>query len=670
MAVNLSPVGGVAAQFFTNTGAVLTGGKLYTYLAGTTTPTPAYTSSNGATPWANPIVLDAAGRVSGSGEIWLTDGINYKFVLKDSNDVLIATYDNISGINSNFLAFVNQQQIITATAGQTVFNLSISYQPGTNSLSVFVDGVNQYGPGAQYAYTETDSDTVTFVSGLHVGAEVKFTTTQQQSAGAVDASQVTYTPAGAGAVATNVQAKLRQTVSIMDFGAVGDGTTDNTTAIQAAITAASSIYVPAGIFLCGDLTLDADTTLFGTGISSQLKRKSGLTTAAWITGTNTSNVLIENLCLDGNSIAGNTGDTLRLITTNGSQQIAVRGCFFQSTGNGCVVVLGDWDGIQVTNNWFSYAGNTNIDQTGVNIEWFSSPATYPKNFIVSNNTFYKGYYGFYCGGVLNGTVSSNTFEQQTFAVLLYAGDGNVSAVSPLENVVVSSNVIMNSVDSSIRIDGKAALNNTIQSGAYRINILGNQIYYPGNVGILAINGINFCQFSNNAVYTAGDDGIKIDRVYADVLWNCNYNLVSNNTIVSSGARGVDLRNYVSYTLVEGNVIRGSTGSNIYIPNSTNTYNQLINNSVTGSGAAEISNSGANTTIIDNFGYVTQNSGSASGSGTSFTVTHGLVSAPTVVLVTSTTATPETISVTAKASTTFTVTFAGSGAHTLDWQASV
>ena len=38
MAVNLSPVGGVAAQFFDNSGNVLTGGKIYTYAAGTTTP--------------------------------------------------------------------------------------------------------------------------------------------------------------------------------------------------------------------------------------------------------------------------------------------------------------------------------------------------------------------------------------------------------------------------------------------------------------------------------------------------------------------------------------------------------------------------------------------------------------------------------------------------------
>ena len=105
MAVNLSPVGGVAAQFFTNSGAVLTGGKIFTYAAGSSTPATTYTTSAGSIAHSNPIILDSAGRVP-TGEIWLTDGINYKFVLNNSSNTLIGTYDNISGINSNFIAFI------------------------------------------------------------------------------------------------------------------------------------------------------------------------------------------------------------------------------------------------------------------------------------------------------------------------------------------------------------------------------------------------------------------------------------------------------------------------------------------------------------------------------------------------------------------------------------
>lgn len=312
MAVNLSPVGGVAAQFFNNDGTVLSGGKLNTYTAGTTTPAVTYTTSAGNIAHSNPIILNSAGRVPGSGEIWLTDGITYKFVLTDANDVLIATYDNISGINSNFVNFTNEQEIQTATAGQTVFTLTtMQYQPATGSLSVFVDGVNQYGPGAQYAFTETSSTVVTFVTGLHVGASVKFTTSAINASSYGTAFDISYTPPFTNSVATNVGNKLSQTMSVTDFGAVGDGVTDDTAELQNAINYASAngltLLVPEGTYITTTvLTLPTTgSNIVGDVSQPRIKRTGADTTPVFqvaqanVGGGGT----FENLYIDGDNIA-------------------------------------------------------------------------------------------------------------------------------------------------------------------------------------------------------------------------------------------------------------------------------------------------------------------------------------------------------------------------------
>ena len=96
MTVNLSPFANPGAQFFDDNGDPLSGGKIFTYAAGTTTPKTTYTDFTGNTAHANPIILDAAGRPP--SEVWLTYGDAYKFILKDSNDTLVGTFDNIDGI--------------------------------------------------------------------------------------------------------------------------------------------------------------------------------------------------------------------------------------------------------------------------------------------------------------------------------------------------------------------------------------------------------------------------------------------------------------------------------------------------------------------------------------------------------------------------------------------
>lgn len=138
MTVSLSPFYGVGGQLFDNNGNPLAGGKIYTYLAGTTTPAATYTTSAGNIAHTNPIVLDGAGRVP-SGEIWLTSGISYKFVVEDSANNLIGTFDNVKGINQNaFTSIIN----FTGNGSTTIFTLPV-VPISENFINIFINGVYQ-----------------------------------------------------------------------------------------------------------------------------------------------------------------------------------------------------------------------------------------------------------------------------------------------------------------------------------------------------------------------------------------------------------------------------------------------------------------------------------------------------------------------------------------------
>jgi len=137
MAVYLSPVGGAGAQFFDNNGDPLTGGKLYTYAAGTTTPQTTYTSSSGVTAHSNPIVLDAAGRVSGSSEVWLQIA-PYKFILKTSDDITLGTWDNVSGFG------IGASITGDFTGDGITVNFTLASAPRSkDAMLVYINGVYQ-----------------------------------------------------------------------------------------------------------------------------------------------------------------------------------------------------------------------------------------------------------------------------------------------------------------------------------------------------------------------------------------------------------------------------------------------------------------------------------------------------------------------------------------------
>ena len=161
MSINLSAFAGAGAQFSDANGAPLTGGLIYSYLSGTTTPVTTYTTRDGTTNNTNPIVLDAAGRTP--NEIWLDGGVLYKFILKTSAFVQIGSYDDIPAINDT-----------------TTFSNLITVA-GTNTLTgLATPALSGYAAGAQYSFIAQNTNTAAVtidIDTLGVKSITKFGTT-------------------------------------------------------------------------------------------------------------------------------------------------------------------------------------------------------------------------------------------------------------------------------------------------------------------------------------------------------------------------------------------------------------------------------------------------------------------------------------------------------------
>lgn len=210
-----------------------------------------------------------------------------------------------------------EYQVFTGTGAQVDFTLL--QDPGSiGNLDVSIDGVTQVN-GTDFTYLGT---TLTFTAAPENGAKILVRFDRAVPVGTGLSSAIQYTPpstgvngsvksfldslwtagsnagaalvrflqAGTGAVARSVQDKMRDIVSVKDFGAVGDDVTDDRAAFQAAINATPSfgaLYIPAGKYvLSGPLTISNKCiTIYGAGFLDSVLRFTGGTSGIVITNT-------------------------------------------------------------------------------------------------------------------------------------------------------------------------------------------------------------------------------------------------------------------------------------------------------------------------------------------------------------------------------------------------
>jgi hypothetical protein len=151
-------------QFFTNAGAVLNGGTLTFYRAGTSTLLDTYSDVDLTTANSNPITLDAYGRTTTA--IFFS-AASYKVILKDSSGSTIATRDNVAAVPNT-----NVDLDIQGTAGEALSANDVCYpSDGSNSL---VPG-RYYKTSSDNLYSSVDAGEVLIaVTAIASGASGSF----------------------------------------------------------------------------------------------------------------------------------------------------------------------------------------------------------------------------------------------------------------------------------------------------------------------------------------------------------------------------------------------------------------------------------------------------------------------------------------------------------------
>lgn len=476
---------------------------------------------------------------------------------------------------------------VNATAGQTLLSgtdlngSTLAYTAGLEE--VYVNGVF-FRRGLDYTATNGTSITLTaaltLVDEVTVLAWSPFTVANQitnqevASNAGIESSKLAFTQSGAGAVSRTVLSKLTDVVSIKDFGAVGDGVTNDRLAFIAAMNAASgkTLFIPSGTYLIaipdgGGLGgIPEGTTIQGEGDRSFLDIRTTTTTYLNVFGVR-SNVSFKDLKM---KLTVQSTQLASLFVFSGpiARNIKFVNCdIFSSTGvstpshftflfNTPSALSSEVSDVLIDrcsiHNWHFTVLKTNPSQSterrwvitgnrfydNQTAHWSpNSPSGVWDDMIISNNLFGSIYdnspgsvHHIGLASCTNCVISNNTFKGLTAGEAIHIEEAS-------ENIAISGNVIEvgELTDQTTWGDGIRILDNDIgglprKAPAY-FSITGNTLKRSGSIGGVGIAFQYDPEAPNARNMTCTGNTIEGFRQGIEVDAEADSLRISNNLIV-------------------------------------------------------------------------------------------------------------------------------------------
>lgn len=318
-----------------------------------------------------------------------------------------------------------------------------------------------------------------------------------------------YTPVGSNLTA------------ITAFGCVGDNATDNTVTFQAAVNTGLPLFVPAGTYICDNITLPSNITIVGAGkFLSIFKRKASSVQTTWFSATSKAAITLRDLGFDGN----NANETIAADNLKFTGCLAIHvaeiyshhaegasGIFFDGGTDGAgndhssvkssVFHANNSRGIRVQNSWsFLISGNRCSSNASVGIEVNDLNLPVPDNvqnyFSIADNLCFGNFHGIAVSGLNVGSSASVPLFQLNFQTNFVSITGNKCHNNSVYGIYYAGHagsVIGNACNANGTVSGGAGFN---FGGALGSVIQGNTTYDNYNYGY-DCGASNDCIFSGN-----------------------------------------------------------------------------------------------------------------------------------------------------------------------------